>query len=140
MYFKVGAIAPCSYRWKRKDSTPSMVFMLILRKKQIAILNGLQKTEFMSQATAEIQRMAEQDGAPLTEDELMSVVTSGITIAQKYNIESSAQTLRFLLFWYPLGTALEKDQKLSWARLILEDNSLTETEKMDSIDFQELFG
>lgn len=75
----------------------------------------------------------------LNDMELHQFIQSGIRFAESHAIIYNTDIRRFLEFIATRGPDIKNDPKLAWAREILEDYTLTGTEKLERIDAYELF-
>lgn len=74
-----------------------------------------------------------------TERELREMIKTGISTAESYQITDETDVERFLEFIVRYGPDFETDPEVFWAIQILQDESLTGTEKMNQMDDYELF-
>jgi len=113
--------------------------MVIIRKEQMEVLSKNMVDQFIDRAGAHLQRTFPEQIKNMAETDLREMIHAGIVKAESYDITDEVDVERFLECMVRFGFDFDNHPQTSWAGQILQDKSLSGTEKMNQIDDYALF-
>ncbi|KPA15744.1 hypothetical protein MHK_004047 [Candidatus Magnetomorum sp. HK-1] len=107
--------------------------MLSIRNQQIETIKSSKKQHFIQKAIKFLKHRYPQKTDKYDENILTSIIESGIDRANVYQIVSEQGIISFLELMFALSFNFDANQRTSWTRNILDNNKLTESEKIMTI-------
>ena len=112
---------------------------LVIRQEQMDSLQAEMVSEFEGRMVVYLpQTFPDQLGAT-SESDLRSMIRKGIEKAESYGVVLEMDVQRYLESLVVLGSDFDEGPEHEWAGKILDDASLSGTQKMDSIDNHLIF-
>jgi hypothetical protein len=113
--------------------------MLIIRHVQMKVFEEAALRNYEDRMALHLRSNFSEQTKNATEQELREMIKTGISKAESYQVTDEMDVEGFLEFVVRYGPDFETDPQVFWAVQILQDESLTGTEKMNQMDDYELF-
>jgi hypothetical protein len=112
---------------------------LVIRQEQIDAFKGHMIAEFVERMVVHLPQTFPEQLHAMPEPELHSLVHQGIEKADGYGVVLETDVQRYLECMVMLNPKFDTTPETEWAGKILNDGTLTGTQKMDSIDNHMIF-
>jgi hypothetical protein len=113
--------------------------VLVIRQKQVEAFEAAMLQRFETEMVRHLRSTCPEHVGPMQDEDLLSFIRSGIDKAETFGITDATDVRRFLEFMARQGCDLELEAPARWAAGVLADDDLSASEKMDSLEEQELF-
>lgn len=117
----------------------SIVAMLMIRKKQMEVLEEYSLDAFVDRMVNHLRFAFEAEVRDIPDDELRELIRKGVVNAEQYGIEDEADVERFIEYVARFGADFGQTTQTIWADEILSNMEIDGTEKMNMIDDYDLF-
>jgi len=105
--------------------------MLLIRKKQMKILNAVMRERFIQKMLEHLRDVFSEEIKDKPDEEMRTVIEDGISKASEYNIREEQEVALFIDLIVGMGRDFAKQEGNEWMLSILEKPKLNEHEKMD---------
>jgi len=113
--------------------------MLKIRQAQMDSLSEVMLGQFEDRMLRHLRAACPEETQDISEPELRSTIRAGMDSAAKYDITSEVDIRRYLECVVVYGQDFDTNPKTAWAGHILNNKTLSGTEKMNRVDEYALF-
>lgn len=114
--------------------------MLVIRKEQMNVMSAYMFDKFISKMVVQLRATHSDKTQNKNDESIREFVRASIERANSFGIRTTENLEIFLEYTIEHGLDFYKKPDYAWANSILIDNSIEETEKMNLMNEQQIFG
>lgn len=107
---------------------------LKLRREQRHAFEAVALEAFANTMVEHLRRAFAAEVRAMDDAQLRDFIVAGVEKAERYEVVVAADVARFIRYMAYWGVGFDRDPRLAWVMMVLRDESLDGTAKMDALD------